>query len=199
MAESQTKSQPTEDNTFPQNVVVLNQDVVKPRPFAYRVGGTAGYHEQDEVIRAPDGKLQFDPVLDNGQPRKDGGKPVVRIRTRAVKYGPRREAGDIFHTHVEYDKVRGEDGKPVHNPTGYPPKYIRLDAAHDPHAEELSAVNRKAVAQAEQMQKMLRNMNVEQLRLYAEQEGIDVGRATTTKQFIERIEAAWDTRELAAA
>lgn len=192
--EAKPKAKAVPDDALPKDAVIVNAAILEPRQFVFRVGGTAGYHEEEEPVRTPDGKLILDPVLDGqNQPKfadSDGKRrPVLRIRTRAVLYGPRREAGDIFRSNRELDKT--------HNPRGYPPKYTRLNEQHDPHAEELGVANRLAAARAAQMVKLIEGMNVEQLRLYCEQEGIDVGRATRREQFVDRIKAAWD--EMAAA
>jgi hypothetical protein len=190
MTDNQTKAKPPEDNALPKDAVVVNAAILEPRKFVYRVGGTAGYHEEEEPVRTPDGKVILDPVLDGqNQPRFDltDGKrrPVLRVRTKVVLYGPRREAGDIFRSNKEYDK-------PPYNPRGYPPKYVRVDEDGDPNAAALGAANRLAAARADQMLKLIEGMNVEQLRLYCEQEGIDCARLSKREQFVERIKAAWD-------
>jgi hypothetical protein len=170
-------SLPAEDK-----VHVVNRDVVGPKKFTFRRVAPAGYHEGEVPDRDASGKLILDPVMEGGKPRvTDEGKPVKRIRTHVVKYGRGRADGDIVETNEDLTR---------HNVKGFPPVFERVDKDANPDADRLADYRKRQGALVESRRRLMSGMSVEQLREYAESEGIDVARLTKKEQMLRAIEAA---------
>lgn len=180
---SETKPKPTSD-ALPADAVVENAHVLGKKKYTFQVLGTGGGHIEPMPVRDEAGNLVFVPALGpDNRPKVQDGKPVLRIQMADVIYGPRRDAGDIVETDKELDKI--------HNARGYPPKFLRLDKDHDPHAVALSDEKRRANALAADRRKLLEKMSFQQLREYAESEGIPVRGNTSKKDdLLRQIEAA---------
>lgn len=171
------------DNTVPDDVFVENAIELRPLKFTYRV--QAGSATFPVIERDEKGRPKLEPVyLASGEPKMRAGKPVVRVVTRDVVYGPKRPAGDV----VEWRETLEH----LNPPKPLPPKFVRIDADGrvDPNAAALAEETRRANALRADRQKLLERMSLADLREYAESEGLDVGNVTKKEELIRRINAA---------
>lgn len=170
MAEQQTKAAKKVDDTLPADAVVVNREVLEPKKYLFRVLGTGGFHEEDEPVRDKDDRPVLVPVLGpDNRPAFETGEDgkrrrVLRVQTKGVKYGPRREEGDVCHSNQELDVK--------YNVPNFPKRFERLDGKGSPETEALAEHRRALLRAAEDKQRMLRMMTVQQLREYAESAGI---------------------------
>lgn len=181
-----------EDNALPpeDKEIVVNRSLVGKKRHAFIRVARAGYTEGQVPVRDAAGKLILDPVLENGVPKVQDGKPVKRIRTRTAKYGFQREDGDYIETDEDLSK---------HNVRGYPPVFQVVDKERSPQTEQLAEVRRRNGALVESRRRLLSGLTAQQLREYAESEGLDVGRAAKKEELLQAIDAAQNGQLMAAA
>lgn len=168
---------------FPDDVVVANPDVIEPRQYAFRIEGQGGGHFHPEPVLDGQGNPILIPVLGptNEQRKDKSGKPLVKIQTKDVIYGPRRPDGDIVHTNQELDKLMNRPRQPE--------RFVRLGTDLNPDTEALSAERIRSNKLAEKRRKLLARMNVQELREYAEDEKIDLKGASKKDDMLRIIDA----------